>query len=289
MPLAKSQLATYANQYKTTPRQLPGDTCKTSWVTRGANFVVVVSKVEDGDLLTRDNIDEYVLLLPETSGVSATLEAPGEKVEAGVDTLNILPPGKTTIRLKGSGLVSRVFSSDVKDLAALADNAATYDTPNPDVAPLVAWPDPPEGFKIRSYNLPEYTKPDSNMRIFRTTKLMVNPLVKRVVPRDVRKVSPHSHVDFEQGSLALNGAYMHHLRYPWTPDMTMWHDDEHEELGSPSLLVVPPKVIHTSRNVGEEVGVLVDIFAPPRMDFSKKGVVCNASEYPMPEEATTTA
>jgi mannose-6-phosphate isomerase-like protein (cupin superfamily) len=65
--------------------------------------------------------------------------------------------------------------------------------------------------------------------------------------------------------------------------MTTWNEDEHIEMGSPSLLVVPPKAIHTSRNVNDTGAALVDIFAPPRMDFSlKPGMVCNAADYPMP-------
>ena len=103
-------------------------------------------------------------------------------------------------------------------------------------------------------------------------------------PRDPRKLSPHAHGDFEQGSLALAGNYVHHLRYPWGTDMTLWQEDQAVQMGSPSLLVVPPKVIHPSRNI-DAPGVLLDIFAPPRWDFSRKGQVCNAADYPMPPEA----
>ena len=192
------------------------------------------------------------------------------------------------MRVTGAGLVVRIFSNDAADLLALADNAAAYEHANPDVAPLTPWPDPVDGFRLRHYRLADYVKDGSNMRVFRTSKLMVNPLITRVVPRDVHKLSPHSHADFEQGSLALSGVYVHHMRYPWGPDMTLWRDDEAGEMGSPSLLVVPPKAIHTSRNTGNEPGVLIDIFAPPRMDFSLKGVVCNADEYPMPTTTTVT-
>jgi hypothetical protein len=46
--------------------------------------------------------------------------------------------------------------------------------------------------------------------------------------------------------------------------------------------VSPPNVVHTSRNIGGP-GWLIDVFAPPRVDFSTKpGLVCNADEYPMP-------
>jgi hypothetical protein len=288
MPLQNAQLATYSRQHAREPVQLPGDTCP-SWVTRGANFVVVVSRATDDAVLSRNNPDEYVLLLPDTPGLVAEVDAPGsvvpaDKLRASADSLTVVPPGESRIRINGSGLVVRIFSTDAQDLAALADNAQTYATPNPQVAPLVAWPDPPDGFRLRHYRLADYVKGDSNMRIFRTTKLMVNPLLKRTTPRDVHKLTPHTHTDFEQGSLALGGSYVHHLRYPWGPDMTMWQEDQHEEMGSPSLLVVPPLVVHTSRNVGDEPGILVDIFAPPRMDFSRKGVVCNAAEYPMPPE-----
>jgi len=282
MPLLPSQHPTCARHHATDPRTVPGDSCP-AWITRGANFVVVISRVQSGDTLQRNNLDEYVLLVPDTANLSVQIQAGAESLQADPDSLTIVPTGLSTLRVEGSGLIVRIFSSDVADLAALSDNQATYATPNPDVAPLVAWPEPVGGDKLRHYRLAEYVTEGSQMRIFRTRKLMVNPLLTRHVARDVRKLSPHSHADFEQGSLALSGTYVHHLRYPWGPDMTLWQQDRAEQMGSPSLLVVPPKVIHTSRNI-DAPGVLIDIFAPPRWDFSKKGVVCNGDEYPMPAE-----
>ena len=131
--------------------------------------------------------------------------------------------------------------------------------------------------------LADHIKPDSNMRIFRSTKLMLNIMTPRMVARDVHKLSPHQHTDFEQGSLALRGDWVHYLRHPWTADLDDWKDDQHITIGSPSLTVVPPKVIHTSRNTNDGGAWLVDVFAPPRLDFSSKpGMVCNAADYPMP-------
>lgn len=68
------------------------------------------------------------------------------------------------------------------------------------------------------------------------------------------------------------------MRWPWTPDMNTWKEDHHAEMASHSVQVVPPKVIHTSRNING-AGWLIDIFSPPRLGFSAKpGLVRNAEE-----------
>jgi len=252
-----------------------------SWIARGANFVVVVTQAAAGTRLERrGQADEYMVLLPTGS---ATIRANQETLSAAADSLTIVPPGDSEVVVHEAGQVVRVFSHRAHDLLALAGNAADYAEPTPDVAPLVPWPTPADGFRLRNYPLAQYTQADTNMRIFRSTNLMLNVMTQRMVARDVRKLSPHSHVDFEQGSLALRGEWIHHMRYPWVQDMTAWRDDEHVEVGSPSLTVIPPKVVHTSRNLNDGGAWLVDIFAPPRMDFSSKpGKVANEKDYPLP-------
>src|SRR5262249_28744080 len=126
------------------------------------------------------------------------------------------------------------------------------------------------------------------MRVFRSTNLMINIFLPWTKRRDETKLSPHSHDDFEQVSLSLAGSFMHHLRYPWSPDKTTWREDEHVMVHSPSVLVIPARVIHTSQDIGEGVTRLIDVFGPPRADFSMKpGFVLNAEEYPLPSTLHT--
>lgn len=280
-----SYAATCDRMYQATPQLTEA---QGTWITRGANFVVAVSRVTAGDVLARTaNPDESIVFLPD---VAAVIEAGGARIEAEANSVTIVPPGGSRVTAKGAGQVVRVFSSRAADLAAQASNAAAYrENGSPGCAPLVPWPEPVGGYKLRHYRVAEYDKPDSQMRIFRSTNLMINVLKRRPVARDVTKLSPHSHTDFEQASLAVEGTYMHHMRWPWTPDMNTWKDDLHAEMASPSVLVIPPRVVHTSRNINA-AGWLIDIFSPPRLDFSAKpGLVCNADEYPLPPGADLSA
>ena len=72
---------------------------------------------------------------------------------------------------------------------------------------------------------------------------------------------------------------------PWTPNRHDWRPDDHLEIGSPSTTIIPAGVVHTSQGVAGEGMRLLDVFGPPRVDFSlRPGVVRNADDYPMPAE-----
>ena len=258
-----------------------------AWIARGANFVTCHLSVHKGAsfLRSESQSDEYMVFVTEGA---ATIETATETCSVARGTLTIVPPGRSEIRIDEAGSLVLLFSSQASDLGALAANAASYAEPVKNVAPLVSWPMPRGGYKLRSYRVDEHTREGSNMRIFRSRNLMLNIMLPRQAPRDTSMLSPHAHEDFEQGSVALKGTWTHHLRFPWTKDLSEWRDDEHLKTGSPSLLVIPPQVIHTSHNVSQGDAWLLDIFAPPRLDFSKRpGMICNADDYPMPDTEET--
>jgi hypothetical protein len=254
-----------------------------TWFGRGQNMIVAYSEVEPGAQFVRSGQpDEFMLVLPQP-GAGALLEAGGESVEVPGFSLVILPPGDSRLTLRQSGQLVRVFSTRSADLAALAANAEGYAHDHPNIPPFQPWPAPPGGYRIRHYSLDVPPQPGRFGRIFRCTTMMINMLPFEPVPRDTSRLSPHHHDDFEQCSLAIQGAFTHHIRWPWTANQLHWRQDDHEHCPAPSIAVIPPPAIHTSAATQPDGNQLVDIFAPPRVDFSKQsGWVLNADEYPMP-------
>lgn len=271
------------------PQEVSADGKARTWITRGGNFAVCLSEVEPGAVLERsDNPEEYMVILP-PRGTGATFEADGQTVEGGPDSLTIVPPGASRIKATGKGRIARIFSKASDDVMAKAWNASTYADGAPELAPPDPWPEPYDGFRLRHYPLAQYYKPGGDRiqpRVFRSTNMLVNIFAHYFTRRDTTTLSPHWHDDFEQASLTLNGTWIHHLRYNWGADIRDWWSDDHGEMGTPSVIIIPARCIHTSRDVGEDgtESSLYDIFCPPRMDFaSKSGFVVNEDEYPLPE------
>jgi hypothetical protein len=253
------------------------------WYARGQHFVVGYSDCAAAMTVHRENQpDEWMLLLPGAQ-TSARIAAGGKVTDTKGYCLAVIPPGDSEIQITGRGQVVQIFSSNATDLCALAVNAGSYDHDHRNVAPWQPWPSANEGPRVRVYSL-DVPRADGRLgRIWRCSTLMVNMSFPIEGPRDETKLSPHSHPDFEQGSLVVAGEYVHHIRWPWTPDRRTWRDDEHELCASPSLTVIPPPTVHTSQAVGPGTNHLIDIFAPPRRDFSDRpGWVLNAAEYPVP-------
>lgn len=253
-----------------------------TWYARGQNFVVAYSRARSGAVFERAlQPDEYMLLLP-ARGAGARVVAGGETVDVPGYSLVVVPPGASRIELRQDTELLRVFSSRNADVAARAANAASYREPHPHIPAFQPWPDPPGGWRVRAYDLEVLPQPGRFGRIFRCTTLMINVLPEENQPRDITRLSPHHHDDFEQGSFALAGCFVHHIRWPWTANQHHWRDDDHETCPAPSLAVIPPPAIHTSAAT-ESHNQLIDIFSPPRLDFSRQpGWVLNAADYPLP-------
>jgi mannose-6-phosphate isomerase-like protein (cupin superfamily) len=253
-----------------------------TWLIRAHNFLVSYSEATPGASFERvDQRDEYAVLLP---SAGATLTWNGQATALAGNSIAFVPPGDSTVDMPEGGVLVRLFSTQNADLAEACANARGYDTPRAHIPAFEPWPMPKDGWKVRHYSLDVPAQEGRFGRIFRCTTLMVNVLEPFDGPRDPSKMSPHHHDDFEQGSLALTGEWAHYLRWNWTSDMADWRDDQRVEMGAPSMLVIPPPVIHTTRATGAGQNQLVDIFSPPRVDFSlKPGWVVNADDYPMPE------
>lgn len=252
-----------------------------SWITRATNFVVAVTLCKPGTVITGEDLpDESMLLLPD---VGARIEVDNETIDVAPDSLVILPPGRSRVTAQGCGTVVRCCSHRAEALMAAAGNRADFDAPRPEVAPLEPWPVPVDGYRVRVYHLPSLTQPGAVMRVFRSTNLMVNVVAEAMAPREVTALSPHAHADFEQATVCVKGEYAHHLRTPWTRNLHHWRDDQHLMVGSPSVLVIPAGIVHTSRNTNADGARLIDVFAPPRADFALQPAwSCNGADYPLP-------
>jgi mannose-6-phosphate isomerase-like protein (cupin superfamily) len=254
-----------------------------TWYVRGQNLVLSYSSLEAGQELTRHaEKHEYAVILPDDDGY-VDVQTPDGREELRGAGLIVVPPGDSTVRALRPTSAIRLFDTSADDLVELALNAADYAEPHPRVALLERWPAPSED-RLRIYPLDEVpTDPERFGRIFRTRAFMVNFLPDQLGPRNPENLSPHHHDDFEQISLAVEGEWMHHIRTPWTSQRSQWREDEHHTITSPSVTIIPPPTVHTSEARGQGRNRLIDIFSPPRLDFSEKpGWVLNAEEYPAP-------
>lgn len=253
------------------------------WYARGQNFVVGhVDAKPGGEIQRLNQVDEYAVLSLDAE-VPFVITWKGVQTQVKGGSIAFVPAGPSSIRLQDGGRLTLMITTQNRDVCDLCVNSEAYKTQHANIPPFEEWPEPPTGPRVRQYSLDVADEPGRFGRIWRCSTFMINVLPVQIGPRDTTKLSPHHHDTFEQGSLALEGAFTHHVRWPWNSDLNTWRADDHEFCASPSLAVIPPPAIHTSRGMEDGRNQLIDIFSPPRVDFSlKEGWVLNADEYPLP-------
>ncbi len=256
-----------------------------SWEARGENFRVRYVELAAGAELEWNENRGYVLIVEATGGADNTAVS----VQAGTDSVVldergiIVVPGGTSRITTTSAVVVIAVIDTVGAASTVAMNEESYAQAHPRVTKLPA--DSPSIDVLKAYPLSDFPAEEGRFgTIFRTGTLMINFLDEQEGPRDTEKLSPHHHDDFEQGSLTISGTWRHHIRTPWTTKMSQWRDDVHTSVEGPSLTIIPPPTVHTSRAVGDGVNLMIDLFSPPRMDFAEKGWVVNAGDFPLDEE-----
>ncbi len=238
--------AEYAKFYETPP--VENQNGARTWYARGQNFIIAYSDADKGAVLSRaSQPDEYVVLLPDP-GAGAEIVWGNERVTVSGHSISFVPAGASSVTLHGAAKVVRMMTTRSEDLARLCSNAASYANRR---IPICRHSSRGRRRPAAGRSGPTVStsrqRPGRFGRIFRCSTFMVNFLDPKNGPRDTTKMSPHHHDDFEQCSLALAGTFVHHLRWPWTTDMGEWRADDHERCGSPSVTVIPPPSIHTSR------------------------------------------
>lgn len=101
------------------PQHVSADGKERTWVTRGGNFAVCYSEVKAGAVPEREhNPEEFMVILP-PDGATAVFDAGGARIEAGSDSLTIVPPGRSRITVTSGGVMARIFSKASGDVMAL--------------------------------------------------------------------------------------------------------------------------------------------------------------------------
>ena len=249
---------------------------------RARHFWVEWIDFADGaEPLSRTSVAESLLIVVDEPLVLGASVSSADRWTVPAESVAIVPAG--TWRLWG-GPATRcaLITTHRDDLGARhVINAGAY-TAIADDAPT----QPPSYRRLQPLTVPQVlafgdikaSAEKPRLKMLQTETLSIN-IVDYLGPRDRAALSPHSHTDFEQGSLAIHGDFVHHLRTPWGSDANLWRDDEHLQAPSPSLVVIPTRIVHTTEGTGDGRHLLIDIFSPPRQDFIASRWVFNSDDY----------
>ena len=246
-------------------------------VVRAQNFAVRWRALAPGTPASLDGSAEEYFLLCLTSDARVEVESGSASVSLVGQGAVIVPPAPSRVTADRRADVVEVHPVTNLPGLPVPANQEQHEVPDPRIRPYAPSKPGRQSGTLRAFSLAGLKADGARFgRIFQCDGIMVNFLNEYIGPRDPRRLSPHSHDDFEQGSLVVSGSYVHHLRTPWTPNREDWRPDMHLEAGPATILIIPPPLVHTSEAVGSDVNQMIDIFAPPRQDFNDKGWVLNA-------------
>jgi len=251
----------------------------THWRMRGQNFfaeyVICPGAPQSFECVSEQ---EMLLILPDCAAI---LRRAGRSTrQVAGHSVCILPAGRWSIQLATAGHCAVLATSRPDQTATAWSNHSDYAVSDARIRPITGYRRATPLEDVEVFIIDEIQAPPDNPRLkmFQSETLSIN-WVEYDGVRDRSALSPHSHTDFEQGSLALAGDYLHHLRVNWGRNADLWRNDEHLAAPSPSLLVVPVHMIHTTEGTGDGRHLLIDIFTPPRADFIARNWVYNAADY----------
>jgi hypothetical protein len=256
----------------------PADDAGARTFVEAANFTLEWL-VRPGEAYSLESDQETLVLFSKAGG---TIQHDAGVTPVPPMTIAIIPPGRCRITAEAAGAAMIVATGRADLDRERAINAG--ETRDQRIAPLgrpFVRSLPLTGpilLPIESIPVPEG---NPRIRFLQTATISIN-IVLYDGPRGKAALSPHSHDDIEQGTLAIDGDYVHHLRTPWGPNGHAWLDDVHLDAGPGSIVLIPPGLIHTTEGVHAGSHLLLDIFAPPRRDFIGRGWVFNARDYAPP-------
>lgn len=251
------------------------------WRMRAQNFWVEYIEAQPGSFPVASPTELLLMALDAPVEVRTGGAAGPLPVTLAPGCVSVLPAGSHVVVSARPGRCVVLASSRPDIEPATVLNQEAYSVPDPRIEPAGRryrrQADVPT---TRIYDMSSLPAPADNPRLkmLQTETMSIN-WVAYEGARNRSALSPHSHASCEQGTLALAGDFVHHLRVNWGRDANQWRDDEHLPAPSPSLLVVPVELVHTTEGVGGGRHLLIDIFSPPRADFIAKGWVHNASDY----------
>jgi hypothetical protein len=226
---------------------------------------VVVSWLSAGETLGEEQGGEGDHLIAVSEFASVRIEAAGGEDEI-VDgpAVAVAPATATTVTALEPGLVARVFEAGTDGPARRAINAKDYATRNPSVLETPAESAPAQPLRVCRLDDQEASP---HGRAVQTASLML--VWHATTAADEHdELTMYRHADRERIVVGLVGEQVHHVRRPWTPSMHHWRSDEHVQLASPAVSIVPPGNISATRAVGAGPHAWIDVFSPPLADVS---------------------